>query len=239
VPNPEWFDRHDLRLLSHIDRIWAKTTNTQQIFQRLKCDTSLIEFDSEDRFDPAAPRQLSFFHLAGKSTMKGTARLLKLWQAHPQWPTLTVVQHASADQPAPAGNIDYRSEYLDDVELRRLQNGSLFHLCPSETEGWGHYLVEAMSVGAIAITLDAPPMNELVTAERGLLIAAHKSRMQKLAQCFEFDEASCVAAIERAIAMKDQEIAELSTAARQWFLSNKMGFRQRVKNALTALPGQS
>jgi hypothetical protein len=35
VPNPEWFDRHDLRLLSHIDRIWAKTGNTQQIFQRL------------------------------------------------------------------------------------------------------------------------------------------------------------------------------------------------------------
>jgi hypothetical protein len=45
-------------------------------------------------------------------------------------------------QAASACNIDYRSDYLDDVELRRLQNESLFHLCPSETEGWGHYLVE-------------------------------------------------------------------------------------------------
>jgi hypothetical protein len=50
-------------------------------------------------------------------------------------------------------------------------------------------------------------MNELVTAGRGLLIAAHGFRVQKLAQCFEFDEVSCVAAIERAIAMQDDEIA--------------------------------
>ena len=40
-----------------------------------------------------------------------------------------------------------------DAELREIQNANLFHLCPSETEGFGHYIVEALSVGAIVLTL--------------------------------------------------------------------------------------
>ena len=49
---------------------------------------------------------------------------------------------------APAANIDHRIGYLDEAELKRLQNAHVFHLCPSETEGFGHYLVEAMGIGA-------------------------------------------------------------------------------------------
>jgi hypothetical protein len=32
VPNPEWFDRRDAKLLGRFDRVWAKTAVTQQIF---------------------------------------------------------------------------------------------------------------------------------------------------------------------------------------------------------------
>lgn len=241
VPNPEWFDRHDQRFLGYVGQVWAKTVNTQAIFTRLGKPSAGVGFDSEDRLDGSVTRVREFFHLAGRSSMKGTERLLKIWRRHPEWPRLVITQHGSvlATSAPPANNIEFMSDYLNDNELRVLQNRFQFHLCTSETEGWGHYLVEAMSVGAIAITLDAPPMNELVTADRGLLIAAQAFRVQKLAQCFEFDEASCVAIIERAMAMEDQEIARLSTAAREWFLNNKAGFHQRVKNAMAALPSQN
>ena len=43
------------------------------------------------------------------------------------------------------------TDYIDDAELRTLQNRHLFHLCPSETEGFGHHLVEGMSCGAITL----------------------------------------------------------------------------------------
>ena len=65
---------------------------------------------------------------------------------------------------------------LDDAALRTLQNSHRFHLCLSEAEGWGHYIAEALSVGAITLTCDAAPMNELVTAERGLLVAAGRGQ---------------------------------------------------------------
>ena len=95
--------------------------------------------------------------------MKGTDRLVRVWQRHPEWPRLILVQHKDGGAVTPvAPNIDARVGYLSDQELRTLQNESLFHLCLSLTEGWGHYIVEAMGVGAVTITVDARPMNELV-----------------------------------------------------------------------------
>ena len=86
VPNPEWFDRHDRRFLADIDSVWAKTSYTRELFRALGCSTTYIGFDSEDRYDAAIAKQRTYFHLAGKSTMKGTDRLLRVWQRHPEWP---------------------------------------------------------------------------------------------------------------------------------------------------------
>lgn len=237
VPNPEWFDRHDLRFLSYVDHVWAKTLNTQRIFERLESNVLQIGFDSEDCYRPEIARERVFFHLAGKSTMKGTLCLLDLWRRHPEWPKLLVVQHAAKENnnASADANIEIHTEYLEDTALKSLQNRCLFHLCTSETEGWGHYLVEALSVGAITITLDAPPMNELVTSERGLLLMPCQTRRQKLAKLYLFDETALVAVVQQAMTMNAAEISSRSTAARQWFLMNKEGFGGRIKGALNAL----
>jgi hypothetical protein len=238
VPNPEWFDRHDRRFLSSVDCVWAKTNYTQQVFRALGCDTTLIGFDSYDRYDREVPKQRTFFHLAGKSDMKGTDRLLQVWARHPRWPRLIVVKHKDERQTAysAAPNIEWRLGYLSDAELMRLQNESAFHLCLSLTEGWGHYIVEALSVGAVTITVDAAPMNELVSAERGLLVPYDTTGTQRLATTFRFDERALESTIERAIAMSDDEWRLLGSKARSWFLANKQGFSTRLQTALNALP---
>lgn len=234
VPNPEWFDRHDLRFLKRTDVVWAKTHQTDQIFQRLGRATQFIGFDSEDRYDPAVRRERRCFHLAGKSTMKGTDRLLRVWAQQPHWPTLTVIQHSAAKH-APeirADNIDRRVGYLDDAQLRHEQNACMFHLCPSLTEGWGHYIVEALGVGAVPITVDAPPMNELVTAERGLLVPFERTGTQRLAQTHYFSTSGLQSALERVIAMSDEEWARLSANARGWFETNRQDFPKRVQDSV-------
>ena len=135
---------------------------------------------------------------------------MRVWQRHPQWPRLVLVQHAGGGAAAPAAqNIDARVGYLSDQELRTLQNESVFHLCLSLTEGWGHYIVEAMSVGCVTITVDARPMNELVGADRGVLVPYRRTGTQRLATTYLFDEAGLEAAIERTIAMSDEECAQL------------------------------
>ena len=233
IPNPEWFDHRDRRSLSLIDWVWAKTVSTQQIFTQAGKRTCLIGFDSRDRFDGSIERQPVCLHVAGKSQLKGTEPLLALWRRNPHWPTLIVVQPSGRLEQLTAHNIEYRPEYLDDAELRRLQNRCLFHLCPSEAEGWGHYIVEAMSVGAIVITVDAAPMNELVTTERGLLVRHQPVTLpQNLGMRFRFDESSLAQNVEAALRLPDADRLALGAAARQWFIANQAGLHRRIGQAL-------
>ena len=237
VPNPEWFDRHDRRFLAEVDNVWAKTTYTRELFRALGCNTTYIGFDSDDRYESGIAKQRTYFHLAGKSTMKGTDRLVRVWQRHPQWPRLILVQHKDgALVPPVAPNIEARVGYMSDQELRQLQNESVFHLCLSLTEGWGHYMVEAMGVGAVTITVDARPMNELVTADRGVLVPYCATGTQRLATTHQFDETGLEAAIERTLAMSDAECSQLGARARAWFADNKSGFTGRLEAALLELP---
>lgn len=233
VPNPEWFDRHDLRFLPHVDQVWAKTRHAIEIFQRRGRKALFISFDSDDRHRPDVPRERRFFHLAGKSTMKGTDRLMRLWAQRPDWPTLTVIQHGRAQaQEVRAANIDCRSGYLSEDELLREQNACMFHVCPSLTEGWGHYIVEALSVGAVVLTVAAPPMAELVTEDRGLLMPYERVGEQRLASTYYFSTAGLQAAVERAMTLSDQEWSRMSANARGWFQNNRRDFPLQVRSAL-------
>lgn len=165
--------------------------------------------------------------------------MIALWQRVTRSPTLTVLQSPRTAQPIdpPAANIIHRIDYIDDGELRRMQNAHRFHLCPSETEGFGHYIVEAMSVGAVVVTTDGEPMNELVTPERGVLVASGRTGTQHLAATYHFDDDAMAATIERLIAMPDTELDRLGACARSWYVDNDAGFSGRMQAALESLLG--
>jgi hypothetical protein len=234
VPNPEWFDRRDLAFLGAAQRVWAKTALAERLFAARGCRVARIGFDSCDRLQAGVEREAKFLHLAGRSPLKGTARLLALWRRHPEWPSLTIVQDAPLGSDG-AANIRLHGEYLSDEALRTLQNSHRFHLCTSEAEGWGHYIAEAMSVGAVTFTCDAPPMNELVTAERGVLLAARSGERHNLVTLSHFEEAALEAAIGRVLAMSRAQWDAIGERARAWFLENKRGFTGRVQQALDEL----
>jgi hypothetical protein len=233
VPNPEWFDRRDLAFLGSADRIWAKTALAEALFAARGSRVVRIGFDSCDRHDGAVAREPRFLHLAGRSPLKGTARLHALWLKHPEWPMLTIVQDAAPTQSA--SNVSVHHGYLDDEALRTLQNAHRFHVCTSEAEGWGHYIAEAMSVGAVTFTCDAAPMNELIGAERGVLVAAHDGPAHNLATLRLFDERALEAAIERTLALGATLWDATGAAARHWFLDNKHGFEARIARAVDEL----
>jgi hypothetical protein len=135
-----------------------------------------------------------------------------------------------------APNIVHRREYVTDIaEIRQLQNSHVFHLCLSETEGWGHYIAEALSCGAVVLTCDAPPMNELVTAARGVLVAATPDGPLNLATRYLFDETALEAAVERCMRMERDEWEQLGMAARDWYVDNQQGFGARLEAALQQL----
>lgn len=226
IPNPEWFPRRRLPQLQGVDTVLCKTQHAQSIFSDLGCETALIGFTNAERLRRHITRQRAFFHLGGRSRMKGTDRLLALWERHPEWPRLTVVQHPDiAARVSTAANVNHVVGYVDEEDLVQMQNEHIFHLCPSETEGFGHYLCEALCVGAVTMTLDAAPMNEFVNADRGILIDHQGTGSQGLATTYYFDEAAMERAVERAIAMSDAEVQAIGSNARAWYRANDNRFR--------------
>lgn len=230
IPNQERFPARHIGRLRRIDCVLAKTLHAESIFSEMGVATQWIGFTSRDRRDQSIGRRWDrFLHLAGGSTLKGTEEVLDLWRAHPEWPQLVLVQkadNAPADVPA---NVTLVSGYVEDAELKRLQNECGIHLCPSRAEGWGHNIVEALSVGALAIVTGAPPMNELANSDCALMVAWDRSEPRHLGTCFHVDRAALEAAIETAITMPDEEKLRFAAAARARYEKIDSGFRERIR----------
>ena len=236
VPNQERFPVRHLRRLKNIDVVLCKTRHAQQIFDSLSCTTEFIGFTSVDRKLPhVQPDFNRFFHLAGRSTLKGTSVLLAAWKRHPEWPRLTIVQSAHNAPKDVPNNVDLVTEFVADSTLRQLQNAHGVHLCPSLSEGWGHYIVEAMSCGALTITTDGPPMNELVTRDRGLVIPSDRSEPRHLGTNWIVSVAALEAVIQHCLNLSTSERTHLGTAAREWYVSNDQQFRQKFSEVVRTL----
>jgi hypothetical protein len=237
LPHPEWFPDDAKVDLPGLSLVLAKTRHAERIFGELGCATRFIGFTGADHRRPiAGTRERAFLHAPGRSGNKGSKALVALWKKHPHWPMLTLVWRKKNividDLPA---NVTWRRDFMPDDELLNLQNTLLFQLCPSQTEGYGHYLSEALSTGAVTVTTDAEPMNELVTAERGVLVAARDVGRQGQARLYDFDEDAMAAAIERCIGMPAEEAARLSNNARAWYEQNEKDFMARFSAALRSL----
>ena len=239
IPNPEWFHQDWLRHLPLFDRVLCKTAHALPIFEQLGCRATYIGFTSEDRMDAAIQRERAFFHLAGRSSAKGTAVLLDTWRRHPEWPRLTLVQGTRKAMANPGNrarpqphNIDHRIGYLHDREIRQLQNQHVFHACPSEMEGFGHSLMEAMSVGAVALATDGAPMNELVQLQRGCLVTPARITNKDLSPRYFVDPDGIEDGIDRMLRLDETEIHAMGAAAQAHYQQVDADFRRRLPAAV-------
>ena len=168
--NQEWLSSDDRRRLGDIDMVFFKTRHAMDMLAREARAAAYVGFTSLDlRQQRITPRWNAALHVSGWNPHKGTAAVIGAWSRHPHWPHITVV--AQLEDVAPRGaNIDHIRSRISDRRLRYLQNACALHVCPSEVEGFGHTLMEAMSCGAVIVTTDAPPMHELVSPEEGFLV---------------------------------------------------------------------
>ena len=67
-------------------------------------------------------------------------------------------------------NVQFFNTKISWTKLQTLMNRIGVHLCPSAAEGYGHYINEARSVGAVVLTGDIAPLNELVDTNSGVLV---------------------------------------------------------------------
>lgn len=238
IPNPEWFREENMPYIPAMDMVLCKTQEAVATFRPLAQDTRYVGFTSADRFDPDILRsnELLCLHAAGASPSKGTSAVVEAWRRHPEWPRLVVIRSPAwySGEAVPkelmAPNIEYIIERLDDRTWRRYQNTCEVHVCPSEAEGFGHIIVEAMSCAALVITTDGPPMNELVTTDRGVLVSYFRAEPMRLGSSYFVDVDDLERQIGGVLKMKQNERRALGGNARSWYESQSKAFEQAMRN---------
>lgn len=232
-PNPEFSKPENcLNHLHKIDYIICKSKNTEAIFRNYHNAVYYTSFSSHDKYLPAEKTR-EFVHLPGKSTHKGTRRLIDLWNMNPDLPMLNIYNYSpDYSDSISAKNINYHRLFIDDQAYSEIQNRYLFHICPSETEGFGHYINEAKSTGAVIFTTDAPPMNELIDEQCGFLIKANADRKINLAVTYLFDQVDLARKLAAVVNLGSDTSNEMSAVARMSFLQNEEYFLLRLSHVI-------
>lgn len=158
IPNPEWWFPGWDALLPQFEKVLAKTRHCQRVFSRKTERCEFLGWCSRDLFKPEIQREIKFLHLAGKSQTKNTEAVVRSWRESRPGADLTVI--SECHRPRPTARVQW-FQRVSEEDLALLMNSHLFHIMPSAYEGWGHALHEALGVGAVVITTNAPPMNEI------------------------------------------------------------------------------
>ena len=243
--HPEWFRDENIAHLPLLDFVLCKTPSGVEAFRGLPVVCRNLCFTSPDKKIPGYVRRgpIRCLHLSGQSAVKGTEAVVDAWSRHPEWPELTVVRRArryggeEAPPLPPLSNVRYETDYVPDHRLQELQNECEVHVIPSQAEGYGHVIGEAMGCGAVVVTTDAPPMNELVTPERGVLIRVARSEPMRRSMKNYIDVSDLEVKLNHVFAMLPERRAEFGRNARAWYEAQHARFESSLEAFLDELPG--
>jgi len=237
IPNQEWMRDEVISNLPNCKEIWCKTRYAEDLFRKRKFQTRYIGFTSVDIYTSTVKKDYNkFIHVAGRSHLKGTLSILELWQVHKEWPTLLLISgNEEWKETYPLPNVIFLPNSLSDNEIKIAMNSYGIHLCPSETEGFGHYISEALSCKSIVISVNAPPMNEIVTNEFGLLAKVNKNEPMGFGERFFVDKCDLELQIQKAIDMDPSEKLLRGESARKWYEVQQRSFHLRLNEAIETL----
>lgn len=234
IPNPECFYK-DVESIPKFDKILCKTKDTKKIFSSLHSNLYFLGFTSQDCLNKKVKKDYSkIWHGPGKSPHKNTNAIVELWKKRRDYPPITIVHrlfyahiHVPKDDPL-IKNID---SYVEEKEYIRLQNEYGIHLCPSFSEGFGHYIVEAMSTRAVVITTNAPPMNEFIKDPR-CLVAYSKKEPYRLGFFYHVDLQNFEKVFDHVRALPKEELKRIGEKNRELYLKQKADFKKRIKTLI-------
>lgn len=232
MPNSEWYDANMTECaLPRINLALCKTHDCESIWGKKLGRTYYTGFEAADLNNntPVLNKELAFLHLAGNSGTKNTQAVIDCWrQFAPPYP-IDIVSRDPAIRVLCHGvkNVTYHQR-LADAHVSHHINKTRFHLMPSEYEGYGQGIHEAMGCGGIVITTQAPPMTEFPGIPQELMIPSSGAFIRRIATCHSVTSDGVRDAVMKAVNLSDDRLVKLSIAARAGFDSERDAFRQRI-----------
>jgi hypothetical protein len=240
LPNPEWLWPSDLESAQRmIDAVFHRSRMSAEMLTPHLPNARHYQVGFTSR-EPTA-RVAShdrYAHFRGKATMRHSQLLIDLWKKRADLPELSVQAYGpdiglQSGRWLSGGNLRMFLGYFptDEAYFDAL-SASGIHLCTSSTEGFGHYINESRAMGAVVVTLDAPPMNELVTPDFGILIPAVASTPVNMGVSYETTLEHLEAAVDRVQGLSAAQRAEMGRGARNAFEQGRSTMLARMTDAL-------
>jgi hypothetical protein len=221
IPNQEFFYKTCIPYISEFDHILVKTQYANTIFSSFKCQNiDFLGWKSRDMYNPNIKKNYQkCLHICGRSKYKQTQLIIDNWDE--SFPELVVVYNRKKiiiDCPI-QDNISYIVERIKEDKLKLLMNQCGIHICTSETEGYGHYIHEGKSTGAIIVTTDANPMKSHINTDFGILIKANKKPLKKaLGSKYVLDIDNLHSQLKNLFQIPNKKMKQMSKESRSSYL---------------------
>ena len=191
-------------------------------------------------------------HNRGTSPYKNTIDILKTWKLYSELPKLTfkyskilfpeqknVLEECIKEN----AKINVISEKLMDNEYKNFLEKYEIFLCPSFNEGFGHYINEARGMGKLIISIDAPPMNELIIDNyNGFLVKPNIRGIFSISQgfietnnSFHFDPKDLYEKIKYVMNISDKKRTRIKKNAIESFKELDILSKRRIKDLVKDL----
>lgn len=218
VPNIEWMSRATGLVLKRCDYALAKTRYSERLLNEHypEVKTIFTGWTSPDPWIENEPREKGIVHVGGMSPLKSTREVIlalgdtKLpstvhWGRHPTGipPNVTFIKKR-VDRPPFSKNI---------------------HVQPSQMEGFGHHLNEALACGCTLVTTDHPPMNDFYSKYLVPITAARPQTLQGIASLAHLDATE----LKRQIFSAWEHAPLFDPNGREDYLARDKAFREAFK----------
>jgi hypothetical protein len=242
VPNLEWISPRTERLLNTIDHVWHKSRfSRDRLTARMPAAAQhYVGFTSPDPSVTVRDYR-SFAHFRGKAMTRHSEAVLAVWQKNPQLPQLNYQfyqeQEDNFEFPGwlTSNNVAIHAGKMASDAYFQALGANGIHLCTSAVEGFGHYINEARAMSAVAVVLDAPPMNELIDHDCGVLLRPGAERPLRLGLRHDLSEAELERGIDAVLTLGADDLESMGRNARRRFLAERDGFIERLGTAFEML----
>jgi len=190
IVNEEWLRSEKLILLQKFDKIITKSAFAKQLLRPYNNNVVNCGFISKDKYNPDIKKQERFLHVMGKSSQKGTENILTSFTTKCKDIPITIIESREGctydNVYSQYSNFTYIKNFIAKEDIDIEYNKHFIHLCPSYYEGWGHYVYEGLSTGALLYVTKIPMFLEWLDPDLVVFLDCEFERWDEDVEYFKY-----------------------------------------------------